>query len=525
VNGANVAQTAGGLGGLSGEKPPPPVSPTEPATPAEPAAEPQQATPSDEAPADGPSVDTLTGDAVRNAAPLSWVRNQADLTDEQHLGLDEYRRAGYRPINHLLRGGDADGLADFYVDEAEVQGWIGGIDSAMESSPLADDVIVWRGHRNGPRMFGDSFSGDLTGIEWREAAFVSTSSDETVATGFAREHSTTSTPAGSVVMRLVTPAGTGAVELSDGSYESEMLLDRGHRYRVVADRGVDGDGVRQLDVEVLPRDDRTEDTEEDGAGGSDVGEGASGGELPAADPGPAEGRPDPDVGGGDSAEGLTGPAADDRPYHERVDEALTEVEARTSPPLSRMREGARALTDDERELVEEYMGEGFLPINHVLRGGDPSALERWDRRDRGYDLTPEVIDSWTGALDALMAESHLPQPIITWRGMRNGDTLFGDSFGDDLTGAEWSDPAYSSTSTDEDEAVAFAQDQIGNAVPGSTVMHILVPSGTGALELSDHNYESEVLLERGLRFRVVTDWGINDNGVRVLDVEVIPDGS
>lgn len=535
VNGLKVPQSTPALDGLSGDKAPTPApapAPVEPAPPAQPAAqEPNPpAAPAEPDTGDSPALTfdervtaALTGDDARTSAPRSLARDDGDpFTDAQRAALVGYLNAGFTQINTYLRDGSAPTGTDLPGDDT-VRASVRAIDESMEASPLPRDVVTWRGMSAGDRLFGDAFSGDLTGAEWREDAYASTSTDRDTARQFAEDPDTWRVTSGSTMMRIVTPAGTGAVEVSDGSYEAELLLERGLRMRVVADRGVDEDGVRQLDVEVLPSDRQGEEADEGAAETGDVGEETPGGDVQSAAPDPAEGRTDPEV---PAASGVAAAAAgaDDRPYDARVSDALTEVEARTSPPLSRVREGTRALTDDEREIVEEYMGDGFLPINHMLRGGPASELERWDRRDRGFDLTPAVVDGWTGQLDSLMDESRLPQPIVTWRGMRNGDTLFGDAFADDLTGAEWSDAAFSSTSTDEEEALAFSQDTLGNSVPGSTVMHVLVPSGVGALELSDDNYESEVLLSRGLRFRVVNDWGHNEhNGVRVLDVEVVLD--
>ncbi len=524
LDGQKTPQQLPGLDGLSGGKAPSPA-PAEPEPTTRPAV--QEPTPR-AAPAatDGPTstfdervTAALTGDEARTSAPRSLARDDGDpFTDPQREAIVEYLNAGFAPINTYLRDGSTP------ADDDAVRASVRAIDESMEASPLPSEVVTWRGMSAGDNLFGDAFNGDLTGAEWLENAYASTSTDRDIARQFAEDSNTWRTTPGSTMMRIVTPAGTGAVEVSDGSYEAELLLQRGLRMRVVADRGVDEDGVRQLDVEVLPSDRQAEEADEGAAETGDVGAETPSGDVQPAAPDPAEGRTDPEV---PAADGVT-PAsagADDRSYDERVSDALPEVEARTSPPLSRMREGARALTDDERDIVEEYMGDGFMPINHMLRGGPSSELERWDRRDRGFDLTPAVVDGWTAQLDSLMDESRLPQPIITWRGMRNGDTLFGSAFDDDLTGAEWSDPAYSSTSTDEDEALAFSQDELGNSVPGSTVMHVLVPSGVGALELSDENYESEVLLNRGLRFRVAYDWGVNEQGIRVLDVEVIPNAS
>jgi hypothetical protein len=51
-------------------------------------------------------------------------------------------------------------------------------------------------------------------------------------------------------------------------------------------------------------------------------------------------------------------------------------------------------------------------------------------------------------------------------------------------------------------------------------MTILVPQGTAALAASSDG-EKELLLNRGLRFRIVRDNGVV-NGVRHVDVEVVP---
>jgi hypothetical protein len=88
-------------------------------------------------------------------------------------------------------------------------------------------------------------------MQWREDAYLSTSASQAVTDGFVRGTD-------GVRMRLLVPAGVGAVQVSDtidaaGHIdEAEILLERGRTLRVVADRGFDTDGVRDLDVEVVP---------------------------------------------------------------------------------------------------------------------------------------------------------------------------------------------------------------------------------------------------------------------------------
>ncbi len=194
-----------------------------------------------------------TGPDAREAAPASLEReSDPPLTAEQSEALDDYRADNYQPINRLLRGGDpADG--DVYADRETTQGWIDNIDSVMDQSRLTTEVQAWRG-LDGTRLFGNRLSGDLTGMEWREDAYVSTSTDEAVSEDFATNGGINNNP---VMMRVVIPAGVGAVELSGQSGalpESELMLQRGLTMRVVADNGVDENGVRQIDVEVVPVD-------------------------------------------------------------------------------------------------------------------------------------------------------------------------------------------------------------------------------------------------------------------------------
>lgn len=191
-----------------------------------------------------------TGRDAREAAPVSLNRRD-DLNDREADGLDAYLDEEYRPINHLLRGGDPADLPRWYTNEAEARAWIDGVDEAMARSPLAEEVQTWRGLQSGRVIFGDNLDGDLTGAEWTEQAYVSTSSDVNVSRGFASGGDDRNER---VLMRIVTPAGTRAIELSGEEFESELLLDRGLRMRVVADRGRDGTGLRHLDIEVLPRD-------------------------------------------------------------------------------------------------------------------------------------------------------------------------------------------------------------------------------------------------------------------------------
>jgi hypothetical protein len=86
-----------------------------------------------------------------------------------------------------------------------------------------------------------------------------------------------------------------------------------------------------------------------------------------------------------------------------------------------------------------------------------------------------------------------------------------------MTGVEWRETAYMSVSASARTGALFA----GRPGAQGVLMRILVPPGTHGVQLSGASVESEILLERGLRLRVVRDHGVSPDGPRVLDVEVV----
>jgi len=118
-------------------------------------------------------------------------------------------------------------------------------------------------------------------------------------------------------------------------------------------------------------------------------------------------------------------------------------------------------------------------------------------------------DRHISALDRVMDQSRLPEGIVTYRGIRLAALA---DLPDTAVGHSWTDPGYSSTSTD----AKVAAHSFGGK--GAAVLRITVPQGTPALQLGGLG-ESEVLLGRGLTFRVTADHGVDGTGARRLDVE------
>jgi hypothetical protein len=163
------------------------------------------------------------------------------LSPEEASSLTSYRNTGYVRINDYLRGKHPINPAD----TPDAAGKAEAIKSAMGKSPLKQKITVTRGTRNDhwlPPQFQGGEGGDMTGLEWRDKGFVSTSARMDRAKSFSHT--------GGVAMTITVPAGTGAIGLSDFTDEAEILLDSGLIFRVTHDGGMI-DGVRHLDVEVV----------------------------------------------------------------------------------------------------------------------------------------------------------------------------------------------------------------------------------------------------------------------------------
>lgn len=193
---------------------------------------------------------------VDNAAKKADALNAASYGVERKLGAKNYHRMpldakasvthytskAYREINRQNRGRPEPG-----ANQAEVRRHIDNIDEAMRGSTLNQEVLVYRGMRDASRMFGDRINSDMTGLEWKEESYVSTTAFE----GKTKNFISGSSLPNRILMRILVPAGSHAVEASGTSKEAELLIDRNTQYRVVADNGVGEDGIRRLDVEVF----------------------------------------------------------------------------------------------------------------------------------------------------------------------------------------------------------------------------------------------------------------------------------
>lgn len=178
-----------------------------------------------------------------------------------------------------------------------------------------------------------------------------------------------------------------------------------------------------------------------------------------------------------------------------------------SVPFSMTREAdVQSLARDEHSFIRQYRGTASDGINGTLRRNEGKIPDSW---------TQEFLRDATSAIDAVMARSALTADIRVFRGIEDGEKVFGPAWARSLKGAEWTEHGYMSTSADEDIAKVFGGKRLGGAL-----LKIRVPRGTHALQLSDPTYEAEVLVARGRRVRVVKDSGPGPN--RVIEVEIAP---
>lgn len=171
--------------------------------------------------------------------------------------------------------------------------------------------------------------------------------------------------------------------------------------------------------------------------------------------------------------------------------------------------------------------------------GLPGALRR------GEELDPDQRDALLH-ISIAMEQSHLKKDTVTYRGVANPSQIFGTAWKNngDNTGLEWTDKSFVSTSASPEMARLHATDpnkglhdkamnflrKLEGKTPDATggeaqptVMRIVTARGTPAVHLQSPTYggQRELLLDRGLHYRIVADHGMK-NGVRMVDVEAVP---
>lgn len=167
-----------------------------------------------------------------------------------------------------------------------------------------------------------------------------------------------------------------------------------------------------------------------------------------------------------------------------------------------------------RQSIRAYQSSSYdRKINSHLRSG---ASGRVPIDNEDYPESMALKD-----LDEIFAESKTTKDVQVFRGIKDPSSIFGDSWkaDGDNTGLGWLDRGFTSTTADESVSKSLFSD-------GNTVMRILIPKGTSAAFFSHHESlaedEKEIVINRGSRFRIRQDYGVGSDGIRHLDVEVLP---
>lgn len=161
------------------------------------------------------------------------------------------------------------------------------------------------------------------------------------------------------------------------------------------------------------------------------------------------------------------------------------------------------LSQTQDEAMQQYKGEDFLEVNDELRMAGSSEMRLESDPDQYLD---ELIES-------AFEGTSLPEPIVVYRG---SDWDVFEDFGD-LTGEIISDDAYVSTTMIK---------RIAEAHSDGLVMEIRLPEGAQAIymdkwKVTGWDTESELLLPKGSKFKVISDANRPDEYERDLVVELV----
>lgn len=166
------------------------------------------------------------------------------------------------------------------------------------------------------------------------------------------------------------------------------------------------------------------------------------------------------------------------------------------------------VTDDQADAIRGYGHGEYRTINRTLRAGRLQDADYFTQRS-------------VRLIDEAFADAATTRPITVGRSIPDYREVFPD--GDLSVGRIWVDPAYVSTNVTPFERLGEAF----GAGPRPMRMTIVAPKGTRAISQGPGSRRNlldpdEVLLDRGLTYRIVADNGVGANGFRLIDVEVVP---
>jgi hypothetical protein len=180
---------------------------------------------------------------LSNHAAYEHPEYVPDMPAGSQLAIKYYTNDGFGPINGYLRAGMYDGRLLDEKMEKRVRLRTKQLDAAFEHvKPITKPIVVQRGAKSANKMFGMS---NAVGAVFKDDGFISTSAWQ----GFSGDAEITiQVPAGAKVLKVGNYGG------KFGHGESELLLPRGSRFRVLEDSGPTkgGAGVhRKVKLELI----------------------------------------------------------------------------------------------------------------------------------------------------------------------------------------------------------------------------------------------------------------------------------
>lgn len=210
------------------------------------------------------------------------------------------------------------------------------------------------------------------------------------------------------------------------------------------------------------------------------------------------------------------------------------VKAHEAVPISwqygtHQTQGLDDFPDHERLAIRDAMARwaGHKPAyeQDKERHGDPDntrmAEPAVNAAIRGVYPRTEVIERDIQALDQALEMSRLKKGITTYRGFSNGEHILPDDWRErDLGGLRFKIDQYTPVSGDREAAAGY----IGHTDNRGFGIRLRLPKGAPALAIRDEpggmDDEGEIVLPRGLLFKVTKDLGADDEGLRWLEVAV-----
>lgn len=200
--------------------------------------------------------------------------------------------------------------------------------------------------------------------------------------------------------------------------------------------------------------------------------------------------------------------------------AMTPSEVQDLAPVQFDNGGTRTLSTGKAKLADSKEAV-HAAIEHYIYDKLDSVEPTVNAALRGKVAVNTELAGHIGALDRTLAASKLSGPADVYRGFEFGGKVLPADISGDLTGHTFTNDAFTSTAASKEAAETYA----GSAADKGFAARIRLPKGHPAISITDRdsglNEEHELLLPRGMKFRVTADHGVQGEfGIRWLDLAI-----